>query len=163
MAMKIAILSDSHGRLHTVHRALEMVRARGIGTIIHCGDIGETSTIQLFSGLNAHFVHGNCDFDRPALQDAAEAIGCTWHGDWGTLDIAGRKLAFLHGDDPRRFGELENSEAFQYLFHGHTHVARDVMVGPTRIINPGALFRAQPKTFVILDLATGQAESLVVE
>jgi putative phosphoesterase len=160
--MKVAIVSDSHGRREAVLAALAEVRARQVDTVIHCGDIGDAATVELFNGLHAHFVHGNCDTDRAALRAAAEAIGATWHGDWGCLEMDGKKLAFLHGDDLSRFAELEASEAFDFLFHGHSHVARDIRSGSTRIINPGALHRARPKTFVILDLPSGFAESIIV-
>jgi predicted phosphodiesterase len=72
-------------------------------------------------------------------------------------------LAFVHGDDRRLLEDLERSGAFGYLFHRHTHQAADRPSGPTRVINPGALQRARPKTFVVLDLASGEAESVVVE
>jgi predicted phosphodiesterase len=49
------------------------------------------------------------------------------------------------------------------VFYGHTHQAAEHRTGKTRVINPGALHRARPKTFVVLDLATGEVESVVVE
>jgi predicted phosphodiesterase len=50
-----------------------------------------------------------------------------------------------------------------YVFHGHTHVAEERKSGRTRVINPGALHRARPKTFAILDLASGALESVEVD
>jgi hypothetical protein len=35
-------------------------------------------------------------------------------------------------------------------------------VGKTRVINPGALHRARPKTFVVLDLKNGELERIEV-
>ena len=72
-------------------------------------------------------------------------------------------MAFVHGDDVDQLRDLERSEAFDFLFHGHTHIAAERQSGPTRVINPGALHRANPKTFIILDLETRQVESVVVE
>ena len=59
--------------------------------------------------------------------------------------------------------DLEVSGAFDFLFYGHTHKAEEHRTGPTRVINPGALHRANPKTFVVLDLATRAVESAVVD
>jgi putative phosphoesterase len=161
--MKIAIVSDSHGRHATVGRALEMIRERGITTVLHCGDIDDAETVQLFAGLDAHFVFGNCDWDRQGLSRAMTDAGVTGHDAWGQLELEGVKIAFLHGDDDRQMRDLEVSEHFDFLFHGHTHLAAERQSGPTRVINPGALHRARPKTFAVLDLATKATERVVVE
>jgi hypothetical protein len=68
----------------------------------------------------------------------------------------------MHGDDKSLLHEVEASGQFDYLFHGHTHVAAERRTGPTRIINPGALHRAKPKTFVVLDPASGAIESISI-
>ena len=131
--MKIAVVSDSHGNHATVWRALEMIRERGITTVLHCGDIDDAETVQLFAGLDAHFVFGNCDWDRAGLSRAMEEARVRSHDAWGQLELAGVKIAFLHGDDTRRKREIEESAYFDYLFYGHTHVAAENRVGPGRI------------------------------
>lgn len=160
--MKIGILSDSHGRRPALVAALAELRERGITTVLHCGDVEDTETVALFRGLDAHFVPGNCDPDSEALRAAVEAAGCTYHDGWGQLEREGRKIAFLHGDDKGRMRELESSGYFDFLFYGHTHEAAEHRAGPTRVINPGALHRARPKTFLVLDLTSGATESVVV-
>lgn len=161
--MQIGILSDSHGRRPALVAALAELRERGITTVLHCGDVEDPATVTLFRGLDAHFVPGNCDHDPEALRAAVEAVGGTFHDGWGQLELEGRKIAFLHGDDGARLRELANSGYFDFLFHGHTHLAAEHRTGPTRIINPGALHRARPKTFLILDLPSGATESVIVE
>jgi putative phosphoesterase len=160
--MRIAVLSDSHGRNHTVQAALDEIRARGITTVLHCGDIEEASTIPLFAGFDAHFVLGNCDYNPSAVLAAIDAIGATLHDGFGSLEIAGRKIAFLHGHEKGRMRDVENSGYFDYLFYGHTHVAKEHVTGPTRVINPGALHRANPKTFIVVDLVSGEIETVSV-
>jgi putative phosphoesterase len=159
--MIIGILSDTHSRRRTVAWALDILRDRGVATVLHCGDIEDEATVELFRGFDAHFVYGNCDVNREVLGGAMAAIGATLHEPFGNLDLEGRKLAFLHGDDSRMLRDLENSGYFDYLFHGHTHQANEYQVGPTRVINPGALHRANPKSFILLDLTSGQVESIV--
>ena len=161
--MHIAVLSDTHGRNETVRRALAEIAVRGVTTVLHCGDIEDPETIALFEGLEAHFVLGNCDWNPQALQSAIQEIGATFHDGFGNLELAERKIAFLHGHERERMREVENSGYFDYLFYGHTHVAREHQTGPTRVINPGALHRAKPKTFIIVDLASGAIESVIVE
>jgi predicted phosphodiesterase len=73
------------------------------------------------------------------------------------------KIAFLHGDDHRTMRDVEQSGYYDFLFYGHTHQAEEHRTGPTRVINPGALHRARPKTFVVLDLGRREVESVTVE
>ena len=161
--MKIAIVSDTHDRADRVTRALDLARDRGAEVVIHCGDIVGPEIVELFRGWTAHFVFGNCDWDQTGLRVAIAAISATCHENYGHLEIEGVPLAFIHGHDMDLMDDLRTSGAFAYLFHGHTHFAMDRQFGPTRVINPGALQRAAIKTFVVLDLATGKAESVVVE
>lgn len=160
--MKIAILSDTHGRGDTVRKALRLIEPYGVELLIHCGDIDDEETVLLFPP-NTHFVFGNCDFDRRGIQRAVEQIGATLHAPFGRLDLAGKSMGFVHGDDGSLLLDLEQSQEFDYLFYGHTHVATEHVSGKTRVINPGALHRARPKTLVILDVASGALERVIVE
>jgi predicted phosphodiesterase len=40
-----------------------------------------------------------------------------------------------------------------YIIHGHTHRAAHVRIDHVRLINPGALERARPRTVATLDVA----------
>lgn len=160
--MKIAVISDTHSRASSVRNALAVMTARGIELILHCGDICDDDTVRLFPA-HSHFVFGNCDFLRDEIEAAMRDVGATSHGAWGQLELAGRLLAFTHGDDHRLLTDLANANTFDFLFHGHTHIAGERSVGKTRVINPGALQRVDRRTFLILDLASGAAEAIEVE
>ncbi len=160
--MKIAVVSDTHSSTATVQRALRLIVPYRVQHILHCGDIEDVATVALFP-KNTHFVYGNCDMDRAPLKKAIEDLGATLHEPFGHLDLADRSIAFLHGDDKGLLRDLERADTYDFLFHGHTHLAREHRTGHTRVINPGALYRAKPKSFVILDLATGMVESVIVE
>jgi uncharacterized protein len=161
--MRIGILSDSHGRQDMVQRALQLLAERGIDFILHCGDIDDAETVRLFKGFTTHFVLGNCDYDRASLCRAMEEIGATLHENYGNMELAGKKIAWIHGDNRRLFQDVERSGYYDYLFYGHSHLAERHCTGPTWVINPGALHRARPKTFVLLDPATGEAETVALE
>ena len=160
--MKIAVVSDTHSRTGTVVSALSLIAPYQVELIIHCGDIDDAETVPLFP-KNTQFVFGNCDMDRGGIRTAVAALGATLHEPFGNLELAGQRLAFLHGDDKQLLHDLEHAAAFDFLFHGHTHVAKEHRTGCTRVINPGALFRARPKSLLILDLPSGQAESVLVD
>jgi putative phosphoesterase len=159
--MRIAVISDTHSRRSSVQAALRIMAEREVELIVHCGDICDGDTVRLFRA-HTHFVFGNCDYDRADIAQAVADTGATLHGAWGHLDLAGQSLAFTHGDDPALLDDLIHAD-FDFVFHGHTHIAREHRVGKTRVINPGALQRVRVRTFVLLDLPSGIIESVVVE
>jgi putative phosphoesterase len=161
--MKIAIISDTHNKVARTRVALAEAQRRGVAVVLHCGDIENAGVVELFAGLNAHFVFGNCDHDRAGLRRTMDTAGVTLHENFGHLELAGKKIAFVHGDDGGLLRDLENSGAYDFLFHGHTHVRAERQAGPTRVINPGALQRVAVKTFAVLDLDSGAVETVVVE
>lgn len=161
--MQIGILSDTHSKYATVETALSMLQQRNVNFLIHCGDIADSETVWLFQGFTTHFVFGNCDTESFSLQQAIHGIGETLHQPFGHLEIEGVKIAFLHGHDDSLMRDVENSEHFDFLFYGHTHVAREHQTGPTRVINPGALHRTAQKSFLILDLPSGEMEKILVD
>jgi len=71
-------------------------------------------------------------------------------------------LALLHGDNIPQLTHLIHSGDYDYVIHGHTHQLRDELIGHTRVINPGACGGGglSPKTFAILELATGDLQVL---
>jgi putative phosphoesterase len=162
LPMRIAVISDTHSRTISVKEALRVMAERGVELILHCGDIQDGDTVRLFPA-HTHFVFGNCDYDRADIERAVADVGATLHGDWGQLELAGQSLAFVHGDNPSLLQELQNADAFDFLFHGHTHVAKEHRVGNTRVINPGALQRVTRRTFILLDLPSGDVETVTVE
>src|SRR5262245_25521378 len=140
--MKIAVLSDTHNQIDRTRRALDLARRAGAGMVLHCGDIEESPVVELFRGWDAHFVLGNCDWSPDALEQAITDIGATLHDRYGHVEASGVTLAFTHGHESGLLADLERSGAYDYLFHGHTHVAVERLAGRTRVINPGALHRA---------------------
>ena len=160
--MLIAIISDTHDRASSVRNALAIMAERGVDLILHCGDICDGDTVRLFPA-HTHFVFGNCDHDHADIERAVADIGAALHGAWGHVELAGRSLAFTHGDDHDLLHHLEHADAFDFLFHGHTHIAREHRTGKTRVINPGALQRVARRTFLLLDPASGECESVEVE
>ena len=158
--MLLAVLSDTHSRRPGIEWALDEIRRRGAELILHCGDIEDADAVRFFPSTT-HFVLGNCDWDVVEIRRAADDIGATLHESWGYLELAGKKIAFTHSHDQRTFEELEQADTFDFLFYGHTHVVKEHRTGRTRVINPGALHRAKPKSFILLDLISEKLERVV--
>jgi putative phosphoesterase len=150
--MKIGILSDTHDQTSWVRRALTLFRDLGTDCLLHCGDIESPNTVSLFAGWEIHFVFGNCDWDHAGLDAAMLAIGATNHQRFGHLERDGLTLGWTHGDDRGLLHDLIASGAYDFVFHGHTHVADDRQQGTTRVLNPGAFIRVRTRTVLTLSL-----------
>lgn len=160
--MLVGIVSDTHNNYPLVAKATEILREREVDCVLHCGDIEDAAVVELFRGLETHFVFGNCDTDQKSLREAIAAANQTLHESFGTLTLAGTKIAWLHGHDIVLFRDVERSEFFDFVFYGHTHLAEERRTGKTRVVNPGALFRARVKTFCILELPACKLERVEV-
>jgi uncharacterized protein len=150
--MIVGVVSDTHGHIECTRAGVRMLESCKAESVIHCGDIGSTAIVDLFRPWQTHFVLGNVDTEEMWLRSAIEAAGHTWHGRFGQLEIDGRRIAFLHGDDLSRLRQAIESGAFDLVCHGHTHRAELRQVGPTTVLNPGALYRAQPHSLAIVRL-----------
>jgi putative phosphoesterase len=161
--MLIALLSDTHDRTDPMAKAVQLLQSRGAEFFIHCGDVGSPAVLDYLAGLKAAFVWGNCDFDRLGLQRYAQSIGIQCLGSFGELQLAGKRLALTHGDDPALKRRLLSEQQHDYCFQGHTHVPQDTRVGKIHLINPGALHRANPKTCALLDTQADAVEFLKID
>jgi hypothetical protein len=161
-SMIIGVISDTHGRVDNILTALAHFRERNVELIIHCGDIDNEEGVAAFIGWPTHFVFGNCDWDRDAIRTAITRIGGTLHEPYGHLELDGKMIAWIHGDQARAFRDLEQADCFDYLFYGHTHAAEQHRTGRTLVVNPGALQRARVKTCVTLDTVSGELQSIVI-
>lgn len=150
--MLVGIVSDTHGHVDNARAAVRMLESFEVGAVIHCGDIGSPDVVELFRGWPAHFVLGNVDSHPQPLRAAIQQAGGTLHGRFGSLEIEGLRIAFLHGDDERLLAETIAGGEYDLVCYGHTHVAELRASGHTRVVNPGALYRAAKHTIAIARL-----------
>jgi putative phosphoesterase len=150
--MRIGVVSDTHGQTRSAREAVRLLEALDVELVLHCGDIGAPEIVRLFDCWTTHFVLGNVDGDAGALERAAAEAGHVLHGAFGELELAGRRIALLHGDDERRLRQVIASDEYDLVCHGHTHVPRQERVGRTLVLNPGALHRATPHTLAVVEL-----------
>lgn len=149
--MLLAVVSDTHGHLPFTLEAIREVERRDPGLVIHCGDVGSPAVVTSFAGRATRFVFGNVD-DPPMLRFAIREAGLTCDEAFGVVELEGRRVAFLHGDDGHRLRDAIRSGDYDLVCHGHTHKQRWEMVGSTRVLNPGAVFRASPRSIAFVTL-----------
>ena len=148
--MRIGVVSDSHGHVANTLAAINLLSGLDVARVLHCGDIGTESIPPLFKAWPTDFVFGNCDYAHEELAAAIRAAGLTCHGVFGDLEMPGRRIALIHSDDHRQFREVTTGGAYDLVCYGHTHEAKIEHFGPTLVLNPGALYRANPHSLAIV-------------
>ena len=152
--MLIGILSDSHGRYQAVRHAMALFDDLGVSHIIHCGDVGGITVFDEMIGHPFTFVWGNMDFPDNCQFAYLDSAGIKPPEDVPVmLTLDGKSFAIFHGHE-QAFQRAVQELHVDYILHGHTHEARDDVIGTKRIINPGALHRARRKTVATLDTDT---------
>lgn len=163
--MKVGIVSDSHGKADMLKRALSMLAERGAEAIVHCGDLGNGECITALgeTGLPTYAVAGNMDRHLSRLRSQADGKNIHFSADTVLMPLGDDKyLAATHGNSARIMTDLLGRAGVDYICHGHTHQPRDEKIGPTRVINPGALRHAHPPTAAILDTDADTVEHFPV-
>ena len=156
--MILGILSDTHGNLPRAEAAIQALRGRTIHHLIHCGDLGSEDIVTLLfeqkeSGLPVTAVVGNVDEWNPDLILYAKKLGIPLPRT-AQVNLGKLNMAVSHGHDPFAMDALLKDTTLNILFTGHTHVPRDEQVGNVRILNPGAIHRAEIPGFALFDTST---------
>jgi putative phosphoesterase len=160
--MLLGVVSDTHGHIEHTRPAIRMLESLAVDVVIHCGDIGSVDIIQMFAAWPTHFVFGNVDYDADLLRRAMAVAGQTCHDRFGSLELSDRKIAFLHGDDARRFEETVEGQQYDLVCYGHTHIAKQEQRGRTVVLNPGAVHRATPHSLAVVQLPEMQVTMVPV-
>ena len=160
--MILGILSDSHGQATITAEAVEQLVNCGAEQLIHCGDVGSEAVLEELLIRPALVVWGNCDYDRSTLSRYARSLGIAAAAPHGELSCEAGRIGVFHGHEPQ-FPSATRAGRYRYLLYGHTHLRADQRVGPTRLINPGALHRARVKSVALLDTAKDKLQFLIVK
>jgi len=158
--MRIGIISDTHDDLQALDQALDTLRAEGIDVLLHCGDLCMPGTMEVLADFDAWVARGNMDRHPDLAAAARSTIGLGRFADRHWLTLEGQSAILLHGHRQEELRQIIGGGEYAYIFHGHTHRRRDQRVGPTRVINPGALggMRWQRRSFCILNLTTDEVD-----
>jgi len=158
--MRLGIVSDSHGHVELTRPAVRMLESLEVERVLHCGDIGSGEVVEQFAAWPTDFVFGNCDFHHEELTAAIQAAGQTCHGLFGELEIEGRQVALLHSHDHRKFAEVTRNGSYDLVCYGHTHEALIEHQNGTLIVNPGAIYRANPHSIAVVEMP--ELEAVIV-
>jgi putative phosphoesterase len=157
--MRIGIISDSHDDRANLETTLGILEAEEITRVLHCGDLCGPAIVELLSDFDVWIARGNMDRHPELEQAVLETIGRGRLAESHRLTLDGNEVAMIHGHQEGEVRRLISAREHAYVFRGHTHRRSDQRIGPTRVINPGALggMRWQQRSFCILDLESGEA------
>lgn len=143
---------------------MDVLLKQGAQVLVHLGDVGTVEVIDALcvdlpgSGdqIESHVVFGNTDWDIESLAEYAEDLDVAVDHPVGRITLGdGAELVFCHGHENAPMQQAI-TDGVRYLCHGHTHRQADERQGSTRVINPGALFRATLYSVAVLDTETDQ-------
>lgn len=166
--MKVGIISDTHDRLETIIKALEIFREQKVELIIHCGDWIAPFTLEFYDKQNTtHIptksVFGNNDGDiKRIIERNAELKTPIEFAPKLAFDfmIEKRHIVVFHGYDKAMLSSLIECSRYDIVFTGHTHVVRNEYVGKTLVFNPGSTCYAA-NSFIIKKASVGIYDSLL--
>ncbi|MEX0936342.1 MAG: YfcE family phosphodiesterase [Pirellulales bacterium] len=149
--MRIGIISDTHGHVAMTQQAVTLLKSLDVERLLHCGDIGTAQIVDMLAAWPTDFVLGNVD-DEAELRPAMVHPGHHLHGRFASLEIEGKRIAVLHGDYSKKLRETAESGEWDLVCFGHTHEAERKQIGNTLLCNPGAVYRASPRSIATIEL-----------
>lgn len=164
--MLIGAISDTHDNLPQIEKAVKYLNNHKVGLVLHAGDYIAGFVVPKFKALNCNLigVFGNNDGDHELLKKRfSETTNCTIHERFAQVDVEGYKIALLHGTETELLNALINSEYFDAVVHGHSHLKSLQKKGKTLIVNPGEVcgYVTGKSTIAILD--TDKCDARIIE
>jgi len=161
--MRIGIISDTHDNLTQIEKAVQNLNQANVGLVLHAGDYCAPFVLAKLKALNCKLigVFGNSDGDHELLKKRfSETTNCTVHDRFASVNIDDYKIALLHGDEPELLFALIDSQSFNAIIHGHSHIQGIEQRGKTLLINPGEVcgYLTGKSTLAILDTEKNQAQ-----
>lgn len=145
--MKLLILSDSHGHISPMKRAVELVSPN---LIIHLGDCWRDAEVlhECFPVTSLLQVPGNCDY-RPS--EAAEKLLC----------LQDKRILLCHGhtygvkQSMMAAGYAAEEQSLDLFLFGHTHRPFLDKRGNCLFLNPGSIGDSLPPSYGLVTLLDG--------
>lgn len=159
--MKIGVISDTHDRLPTFSRAINMFRKLKVEAIFHAGDFIAPFAAQLISpnaiNIPVHCVYGNNDGQRENLKSILPQIVD------GPLkiELAGKKIIMAHYIKSLKPADILQADV---IISGYTHKVFNQIQNNKLFLNPGECcgWLNDVPTVAILDLENLKADIIQV-
>ena len=153
--MKIGIICDTHDQISRISMAVTAFQKHEIHHVFHCGDVTSLASIQWFCEFQISLSFGNCDVLTGEMHQFLKA--CNSNNQTGyqvETELFGKRIGMTHSHLPDVLDKMVETQAYDYLFFGHSHIRSSQLNGKTRLINPGSAggLSKQSSSVCILDL-----------
>jgi len=133
--MRLGIISDTHDRLPTFERAVDLFLAERVEAILHAGDYvapfaAKLLTPEKIGRTPLYAIYGNNDGERAGL---ARVLPGLVDGPL-RVTLGGRTVVMHHFVDWLKPGEADGADV---LVSGHNHEVSTSTRGGTLYLNPG--------------------------
>lgn len=156
--MKIGVMSDSHGNLKAVKKAVAEMGP--VDVIIHLGDYVEDALyLRTQTNIPVHILKGNLD---SFANDGSMVLETT---------LGGLKFFASHGhkygvkSDLQRIYYAGHEKNAQVILYGHTHRAYIEDDGRTLIMNPGSVGAPRmgdPESYGLITIENGEIDAKII-
>lgn len=154
--MLIGIISDTHDDMPSIKKAVDLLNAEGVSSVIHAGDITSPFAFDVLKELRSGFagIFGNNDGDKLLLKEKSDG---NIHNQPYVSVLNDRKIVVVH--EPDLVDALSDSGHFDIVIYGHTHRPDIRYAKNTLIANPGKVARLHKgeSTIALLDIAKMEA------
>ncbi len=167
--MIIGIISDTHDNAVNLLKAIELFNKKNVELVIHCGDWVSPFMPSFCKGVKCKIisVFGNNEGDIYRFLNKNNNI--EFHNKIAELELDNKKIAVYHGDSKPLLNSLVDSEKYDVVFSGHTHIPFVKNKGKTQHINPGSTCGIvesklnEKTTLAIYNTKTNKAEITNIE
>lgn len=155
VAMKVFIVSDTHGKHGNLDRALEQVGK--IDVFIHLGDVGDgLGYLDAIIDCEKYIIGGNNDFFAPVPRELEFMIR-----DKKVFITHGHK--YVPGLDVKGVVEVGRSRGVDIVMFGHTHMPFLEVLSDITVLNPGSISlprqRGREASFMLMEIkGSGEIE-----
>ncbi|MDO4622457.1 MAG: metallophosphoesterase [Eubacteriales bacterium] len=129
--MKILVISDNHGSIGRVRKAIE--QEKPLDAVMHCGDLEiDPEMVKVMAGCPCYMVRGNNDYGYPLPKEQTVTLG--GHTFWINH---GHRFGVSYGTTKLCYAAMEKGA--DVCLYGHTHMPEMDYCGNLQIMNPGSL------------------------
>jgi uncharacterized protein len=155
--MRVGVVSDTHGNVQGMRRLAEMLKAKGVATVLHVGDDYQDLDTLKRDGLEVIGVPGvYCrEYADPAVPNRL------------VMELGGLKMLLTHTASRNRYDSPDDPDPqglarqVHIVLFGHTHVPNLEERQGVLWLNPGHLKdrpdRGYPPTYALLELSPAEA------
>ena len=161
--MKVGIISDTHDNLDAIDGAVKVLNSKGVGLVIHAGDVISPFAAGRFKGLKSPLkaVYGNNDGERTGLMLTFRELGAEIN-DFLEFRFEGKRFGVYHGAMKGVLKDLLKGKKYDVVVCGHTHQEEIKNIDGALFINPGEAcgYLTGRRSLCVLDLTTMKPETI---